>query len=254
MNKTVLQLTDISFDYKTTKADTSNPILRNFNLTMLDGEFISIIGPSGSGKSTLFRLITGLEQPTTGDVLINGINYQNRFGRVGYMPQEDLLMPWRTVLDNATLPLEIKGVNKKEAYQKVNYLLDEFGLKGYANSYPSELSGGMKQRVSFLRSVLNGSELLLLDEPFSALDAITKLSMQEWLLKQWQALNKTILFITHDVNEALFLSDRILLITNSEKQVEEFNVPLSRPRNLRDLNKQTVIELKDQLIDQLRGR
>ncbi|MDC6705813.1 ATP-binding cassette domain-containing protein, partial [Leclercia adecarboxylata] len=159
-----------------------------------------IIGASGSGKSTIFRLITGLEQPTQGEIHLNGEMMEERLGRVGYMPQQDLLMPWRTIIDNAMLPLEIKGVPKKEAELQISKLLKDFGLKGVETAYPSDLSGGMKQRVSFLRTVLSGSNILLLDEPFSALDAITRLTMQEWLLEQWQKWKKTIVFITHDVD------------------------------------------------------
>src|SRR5699024_6692914 len=139
-----------------------------------------------SGKSTLFRLITGIEQPTEGTIYINGKPLSNRFGTVGYMAQQDLLMPWRSIRENAALPLELKGVPKKEAYDQVDTLLNEFGLEGYENSYPNRLSGGMRQRVSFLRALLSGSNILLLDGPFSALDAITKRSMQKWLLKQWE--------------------------------------------------------------------
>ena len=225
----------------------------SLNFTIQDGEFISIVGASGSGKSTLFRLITGLEQETTGSILVNGQNQKNRLGTVGYMPQQDLLLPWRTIIDNASLPLELKGLKKSQAVEQARELLEEFGLKGVEQHYPSDLSGGMKQRVSFLRTVLSGSNVLLLDEPFSALDAITRLSMQEWLLEQWQKRKHTILFITHDVNEALFLSDRIFIVTDKPmKRLEEVRVPLGRPRCQSDLNKQELLELKEYLLDQLR--
>ncbi len=213
MSKTAIEFKNVTFFYKNSTKAEKGPILDNFSLKINDGEFVSIIGPSGSGKSTLFRLITGLEQPDSGEILINGSLYDSRFGETGYMPQQDLLMPWRTIAENAALPLELKGIKKDEALQQVLELLDEFGLKGTEHKYPGDLSGGMRQRVSFLRAVLSGSNALLLDEPFSALDAITRLSMQEWLLDQWEKRKKTVLFVTHDVNEALFLSDRIFVFT-----------------------------------------
>ena len=247
MSDSVLEFKNVSFRYS------NSAILDSLNFTIQDGEFISIIGASGSGKSTLFRLITGLEQETTGSILVNGQNQKNRLGTVGYMPQQDLLLPWRTIIDNASLPLELKGLKKSQAVEQARELLEEFGLKGVEQHYPSDLSGGMKQRVSFLRTVLSGSNLLLLDEPFSALDAITRLSMQEWLLSQWQKRKHTILFITHDVNEALFLSDRIFIVADKPmKRLEEVRVPVGRPRRQSDLNQQEILELKEYLLDQLR--
>ncbi len=251
MSKASLKFQDVSFSYNSSKEQ--KRILDTLSFDVSDGEFVSIIGPSGSGKSTIFKLITGLEQASEGDIFINENSYSNRLGRVGYMPQQDLLMPWRTIIENAALPLEIQGMKKQNAYQKVLELLDEFGLKGVEHKYPNELSGGMKQRISFLRTVLSGSNVLLLDEPFSSLDAITRLSMQEWLLTQWQKLKLTILFITHDVDEALFLSDRIFVFTESPVQkFVEVNVPLDRPREIRDIHSPAVIKVKEQLIEQLR--
>lgn len=256
MSKPALQFQNVSFYYSNGKENQPEPnVLEKLSFDVQPGEFISIIGPSGSGKSTLFKLITGLEQPSSGEILINGENHANRLGRVGYMPQQDLLMPWRTVMKNATLPLELKGVKKKDAEQQVLELLEEFGLKGVEDKYPSDLSGGMRQRVSFLRSVLSGSNVMLLDEPFSALDAITRMNMQEWLLEQWEKWKTTVLFITHDVEEALFLSDRVIVFTEIPvKKLEEVNVPLKRPRTLHDIHNPEVIKLKEHLIDQLRSK
>ena len=249
MSDSVLEFQNVSFRYPNSEFR----IVDSLNFTIQDGEFISIVGASGSGKSTLFRLITGLEQETTGSILVNGQNQENRLGKVGYMPQQDLLLPWRTIIDNASLPLELKGLKKSQAVEQARELLEEFGLKGVEQHYPSDLSGGMKQRVSFLRTVLSGSNLLLLDEPFSALDAITRLSMQEWLLSQWQKRKHTILFITHDVNEALFLSHRIFIVADKPiKRLEEVRVPLGRPRSQSDLNTKELLELKENLLDQLR--
>ena len=253
MSNSVLEFQKVNFKYESDKMQ-SESILKNMSFQINDGEFISIIGPSGSGKSTIFRLITGLEQPNSGDILMNGEMTSDRLGSVGYMPQQDLLMPWRSIMDNAILPLEIKGIGKEEAQSRVSKLLVDFGLKGVENLFPGDLSGGMKQRVSFLRTILSGSNILLLDEPFSALDAITRLTMQEWLLEQWTKMEKTILFITHDVDEALFLSDRIFVTGQKPiTTIQEVKVPLGRPRALRDLGHPEVIELKEQLIGQLRA-
>jgi putative hydroxymethylpyrimidine transport system ATP-binding protein len=249
MSDSVLEFQNVRFSYP----NSDFPIVDSLNLSIRDGEFISIVGASGSGKSTLFRLITGLEKETKGSILVNGQNQESRLGTVGYMPQQDLLLPWRTIIDNASLPLELKGIKKSHAVQQAQELLEEFGLKGVEQRFPSDLSGGMKQRVSFLRTVLSGSNVLLLDEPFSALDAITRLSMQEWLLEQWQKRKHTIVFITHDVNEALFLSDRILIVSDQPLQhLEEVTVPLERPRKQSDLNKPDILEMKDHLMEQLR--
>jgi putative hydroxymethylpyrimidine transport system ATP-binding protein len=251
MNKSALTFQNVSFHYEEGK----KPILKDFDIHINKGEFVSIIGPSGSGKSTLFKLVTGLEQPTEGEIFLRDQLETNRLGKVGYMPQQDLLLPWRTIVENAALPLEIKGIKKREAHQQVLELLEAFGLKGVEDCYPSDLSGGMRQRVSFLRTILGGAQVLLLDEPFSALDAITRISLQEWLLAQWQKRKETILFITHDVNEALFLSDRIFFFTDTPtSKLEEVKVPLERPRNLKDLNKPALLEMKDYLIEQLRMR
>lgn len=254
-NKKVLEFQDVTFSYKDRKAGHVVPILQGVNADIYDGEFITVIGASGSGKSTLFRLITGLENPDEGRILINGEEQECRLGKVGYMPQQDLLMPWRTIIENAALPLELKGVRKEEAYMRIFPLLEEFGLTGMEKRFPHELSGGMRQRVSFLRTSLSGANVLLLDEPFSALDAITRLSMQEWLMEQWEKRRATIVLITHDVNEALFLSDRIFIFQERPiRAFQEVNVPLGRPRSLKDLNRSVMIEWKDYLLEELRGK
>lgn len=245
-----LLLKDVSFHYDTNEQTV--PILKGVNVHVADGEFVSIIGASGSGKSTIFRLIVGLEQPTSGSIYINGEKLSNRLGHIGYMPQKDLLMPWRTIEQNASLALEVRNKRNDEL---VNTLLEEFGLTKFKNNFPHELSGGMRQRLSFLRATLSGSNVLLLDEPFSALDAMTKLFMQEWLLQQWEKRKATILFITHDISEALFLSDRILVVTETPiTTLKEFTVPLKRPRKREDLDKEDVLSLKNHLIDQFRMR
>ncbi|WP_421383847.1 ABC transporter ATP-binding protein [Bacillus salacetis] len=248
-----LLLENVSFSYQQRKSQQTVHVLNGLSFSIQPGEFVSIIGPSGSGKSTLFRLITGLEQPAKGRILFKGKEIRNRLGHVGYMPQQDLLMPWRTVMENAILPLQLQGMKKEKAEEQVRGLLEEFGLKGYEDRYPHNLSGGMRQRVSFLRAVSSGNDLLVLDEPFSALDAITRLSMQEWLLDQWRKQRKTILFITHDVEEALFLSDRILMFSQMPvSSLREITVPLPRPRKFEDLSDSQLQRMKAELISVLR--
>ncbi|WP_241138858.1 ABC transporter ATP-binding protein [Bacillus mycoides] len=241
-SKNILQFHNVSFHYD------EKPIINELNASIQDKEFVSIIGPSGCGKSTLFRLITGLEEASTGQIELT----KTKSHPVGYMPQKDMLLPWRTIIGNAALPLECQGVQKKEAQVKAKELLHKFGLQGYEKKYPKDLSGGMRQRVSFIRTLLTGGEILLLDEPFSALDALTKASLQEWLFEQWKEWEKTILFITHDVEEALFLSNRILVVENQPiATLTERIVPLDRNRTRKDLYKPEVLALKEELLSML---
>ncbi|MEK4095040.1 MULTISPECIES: ABC transporter ATP-binding protein [Bacillus] len=241
-SKNILQFHNVSFHYD------EKPIINELNASIQDKEFVSIIGPSGCGKSTLFRLITGLEEASTGQIELT----KTKSHPVGYMPQKDMLLPWRTIIENAALPLECQGVQKKEAQVKAKQLLHKFGLQGYEKKYPKDLSGGMRQRVSFIRTLLTGGEILLLDEPFSALDALTKASLQEWLFEQWKEWEKTILFITHDVEEALFLSNRILVVENQPiATLTERIVPLDRNRTRKDLYKPEVLALKEELLSML---
>lgn len=215
-----LHLEKVSFTYD------HNPIVSNFSITVEKGEFVSLIGKSGSGKSTILKLIAGLLQPKTGQILMDTAIPSP--GSFGYMPQQNLLLPWRTVLENLMLHSEIqKGNNYTK--EDVREWLRKTGLAEWENALPKQLSGGMKQRIAFLRTILTGSEVLLLDEPFGALDAFTKRDMQKWLLSIWQELDKTILFITHDLEEAILLSDRILIL-HPQQGVEELKVDLPRPR------------------------
>ncbi|MBJ8052358.1 ABC transporter ATP-binding protein [Bacillus cereus] len=241
-SKNILQFHNVSFHYD------EKPIINELNASIQDKEFVSIIGPSGCGKSTLFRLITGLEEASTGQIELT----ETKSHPVGYMPQKDMLLPWRTIIENAALPLECQGVQKKEAQVKAKELLHKFGLQGYEAKYPKDLSGGMRQRVSFIRTLLTGGEILLLDEPFSALDALTKASLQEWLFEQWKEWEKTILFITHDVEEALFLSNRIFVVEQQPiTTLTERIVPLDRNRTRKDLYKPEVLALKEELLSML---
>jgi ABC-type nitrate/sulfonate/bicarbonate transport system ATPase subunit len=223
--------------------------LSNLSFSVQQGEFVTLLGPSGSGKSTAFNLITGLIQPDHGEIRLNGQRINGQAGRVGYMPQRDLLLPWRTVLQNAVLGAEIAGLNRAESLRRAAELLPVFGLEGFGDVYPATLSGGMRQRAAFLRTVLTGPKVLLLDEPFGALDAFTRAELQQWLLKMWKQLGCTILFITHDVHESVLLSNRVLIFTPRPGHVRiTFSIALPRPRHDAD---PAFMALQAQLLAQL---
>src|SRR5919201_3843562 len=205
--------------------------LAPLDLAIGASRFVSVIGPSGCGKSTLFNIIAGLQQPTEGRVLIDGEDATGTIGRVGYMLQKDLLLPWRTVLDNVVLGMEIQGKPMKAERERALPLLQKYGLKGFEHLYPNSLSGGMRQRAALLRTLLFDTDVILLDEPFGALDAQTKLKMQEWLMQLWSDFSKTVLFVTHDVEEAIYLSDEIHVMgTRPGRIIATIPVPLARPR------------------------
>jgi ABC-type nitrate/sulfonate/bicarbonate transport system ATPase subunit len=205
--------------------------LEDVSLKIEQGEFVTIIGPSGCGKSTLFNLIVGLLEPDSGEICLEGQVSARRAGRVGYMPQRDLLLPWRTVLDNAIIPLELRGIDRQRARQEARGLLPLFGLSEFASAYPSALSGGMRQRAAFLRTILSQRDALLLDEPFGALDALTRRELRDWLLGLWERFGKTVAFITHDVEEALYLADRVVVLSpRPGRVIRSMTVSLPRPR------------------------
>ena len=245
----MLQFENVSFRY----AEDDFDMMRNLNFQVEDREFVSIIGASGCGKSTIFRLINGLEKLQQGRILVDGRPVQELKNYSAFMPQKDLLFPWRTIEKNLCLPMELAKVPKGEQEKRCKEVLEQVGLAEYAQKYPKDLSGGMKQRVAFARTLLSGADLLLLDEPFSALDYLTRVDMQEWLLHQWEHYHKTILFITHDVEEAIFLSKTIFIIQDRPfSQMEWVEVPLSYPRNREDLKRPDIVELKETLIEKLR--
>ena len=246
----MLRFENVSFCYNGGEP----PILENLSFHISKGEFVSIIGPSGCGKSTIFRLINRLLTPQAGEITVNGRSIEGQKNYCGYMPQHDLLFPWRTVEENVRLPLEVQGgLTKAEMTERAAQALETAGLAGWGKKSPSELSGGMRQRAAFARTVLTGSELLLLDEPFSALDYLTRLSMREWLLDQWQREKKTVLFITHDVEEAVFLSGRVLAAEESPiTRLHEAAVPLGYPRTAEAMKDPAVLDLKERLIGRLR--
>src|SRR5467141_5173166 len=205
--------------------------LAPITVSIPQGRFASLIGPSGCGKSTIFNIIAGLLEPTAGRILIDGIDATGTIGRVGYMLQKDLLLPWRTVLDNVILGMEIQYVPLRAARERALPLLHRYGLAGFEYLYPNALSGGMRQRAALLRTLLFDTDLILLDEPFGALDAQTKLQMQEWLMALWSDFGKTVLFVTHDVEEAIYLSDELHVMgTRPGRIIETIQVTLPRPR------------------------
>jgi ABC-type nitrate/sulfonate/bicarbonate transport system ATPase subunit len=211
-------------------------VLDGLELRVRRGEFAALIGPSGSGKSSFFNIVAGLDRPTGGVVRVDGRTAAGRTGparhdQVSYMPQKDLLFPWRTVEDNAALGLEIQGTARKDARVLVGPLFAEFGLDGFEHVYPAQLSGGMRQRAALLRTVAMRRPVLLLDEPFGALDSLTRTQMQLWLAGMWQRHGWTILLVTHDIREAVFLADSVHVLTTRPGRVKaRFDVGLPRPR------------------------
>lgn len=246
----MLEFQNVTFQYD---SDTF-AIIDGLSFHIDKGEFVSIIGPSGCGKSTIFRLTNQLLTHKSGEILVDNQRVDGQRGYCGYMPQRDLLFPWRTVGDNLRLPMEIHGgITRDEMNRRVLETLDHVGLAGCSDKRPDELSGGMRQRAAFARTLLTGSELLLLDEPFSALDFLTRISMQEWLLKQWESDHKTILFITHDVEEAIFLSGRVLVVEETPiRKLVSFEVPAPFPRTRACLTDPDMLALREKLIAMLR--
>ncbi len=226
--------------------------LEDASLSIQEGEFVSLIGPSGCGKSTLLDLVAGLTTPDSGEILLAGQSIVGQRGKVSYMPQSDVLFPWCTVVDNVIIPLRLQRVPLAEARAEARALLPTFGLEKFATSYPYMLSGGMKQRAAFLRTYLCKKDVMLLDEPFGKLDALTRMQMQGWLLDIWQRFKHSVLFVTHDVDEAILLSDRIFLMSSSPGRIlVEMKIPLPRPRHPRMVTEKTFIELKRELMDWL---
>lgn len=216
-------------------------VLDDINIKVYEGEFVSILGPSGCGKSTIFNIIANLINYDNGKVDING--------KLSYMYQKDLLLPYKTIIDNVTLPMILNKEKKNIAYEKVKEYFNIFGLEGYENKYPSELSGGMKQRANFLRTYVASNDIMLLDEPFGALDSITKSSMQKWLLEVKSKVNSTILLITHDIDEAIMMSDRIYVIEKKPSSVKKEFI-LNRDY-YNEENIENIFKLKKEILELL---
>ncbi len=216
-------------------------ILKDINIEVNEGELVSILGPSGSGKSTIFNILTNIISSYNGEVEING--------DLSYMYQKDMMVPWKKVIDNIGIPLIFKGKSKKEAREEVKKHINEFGLSGFEYKYPSQLSGGMKQRANFLKTYLTSNDIILLDEPFGALDSMTRRKMQNWLLELTKEMKSTILFITHDIEEAILLSDRIYIISEKPAIIkEEIKVNLPKNRSEDIVTNKEFIEIKKKIL------
>ncbi len=243
----LLELRNISKTFGAVKA------LEGLGVSITPGEFVTVVGPSGCGKSTLFNIVAGLEEPDAGGQIVfqeKACKARDLLGRVSFMPQRDLLLPWRTVIDNAILAVEMEGMCRRDARAVALEMLPEFGLAGFENQYPHQLSGGMRQRVALMRTFMFKRDLMLLDEPFGALDALTRSLMQRWLLDVWQKHRRTILFITHDVDEAIFLGDRVLVMSARPGHVKlEQKVELDRPRRADIVTAPEFIALKQTLLE-----
>lgn len=227
-------------------------IIEKISLELKEGEIVSLLGVSGGGKTTLFNVIAGLSEPEEGAVVLEGEDITGKPGNVSYMLQKDLLLPYRTIVDNVALPLMIRGMSKKAAREKAAVYFDEFGLAGTEKKYPSQLSGGMKQRAALLRTYLFSEKVALLDEPFSALDMLTKRAVHEWYLDVMEKIQLSTLFITHDIDEAILLSDRIYLLTGKPGTItKEIVIDEKKPRR-KDFNlSESFLKYKREIISHL---
>ncbi|MDP3941101.1 MAG: ABC transporter ATP-binding protein [bacterium] len=223
-------------------------VLKDIRVKVNPGQFVSLIGPSGCGKSTLLRLIAGVENQSDGEIAIFEKRVVDRKGTSGYMPQKPLLLPWRNVLENVLLGADIQGAARSGSLKKAQQLLREFGLGDFMASHPRILSGGMAQKVALLRTILYNNNLLLLDEPFGALDALTRQSLQLWLLKLWDKHRATVLFVTHDIREAILLSDRILVMSERPGRIiADIPVDIQRPRKREHLAQKKNVQIEQRL-------
>lgn len=242
-----LEARNITYSY-----DNKVNVIENIQLSVGEGEIVCLLGVSGGGKTTLFNVISGLNRPQQGEILLDGEDITGVPGKISYMLQKDLLLPYRTIEANAALPLIIRGLKKKEAIAKVNPYFAEFGLEGTQKMYPSELSGGMRQRAALLRTYMASNSVALLDEPFSALDTLTKSEMHRWFLNVMEKIDLSILFITHDIDEAILISDRIYLLGGKPGTItDEIIINEPKPRrsdfNLTD----EFLQYKRQIISKL---
>jgi ABC-type nitrate/sulfonate/bicarbonate transport system ATPase subunit len=229
--------------------------LAETSLEVKDREFITIVGPSGCGKTTLMNVIAGLQRPTSGRVMMDGANLAGRPGHVGYMFQKDLLIPWRTVTGNIVLGAALTGRATKADRAAARELAARYGLGDFVDHYPHALSGGMRQRVALMRTLAFHKDVLLLDEPFGALDAQTRLEMQQWLLEVWADSGRTVLFITHDVDEAVFLADRVVVMSARPGRIQAVHeVAVPRPRTVDTLMTPAFMDLKSRVLSGLYHR
>ena len=227
-NQVQLSLRGLSKSF--TRKAVTTPVLSDVSFDIYERDFVSVIGPSGCGKTTVFNIIAGLLDPDDGVMIYRGEQVSSLRGRIGYMMQKDLLFPWRTVIGNVLLGLDVRGVARKEAMEKARDYLERFGLSGFENAYPSTLSGGMRQRVALIRTLIQDPDILLLDEPFSALDYQTRLYLESLLLDAVKSFNKTVILVTHDIDEAVALSDRVVVLSGRPTHVKaEHRITIDRP-------------------------
>jgi ABC-type nitrate/sulfonate/bicarbonate transport system ATPase subunit len=249
-HRAVLTFRDVAMTFP----GTTKPVraLAGVTFAMERGEFVAIVGPSGCGKSTLLAIAAGLRVPSSGDVTVAGESVVGRPGKVSFMPQRDLLLPWLRALDNAALPLELAGIPRPEARARAAETFAHFGLNGFEEHWPAQLSGGMRQRVALLRTFLIGHPTVLLDEPFGALDALTRAQLHLWVQEVWHPRQGSILLVTHDVDEALFLSDRVLVMSSRPGTiVREVTCPFDRPRRVALFADERFARLKADLLEAL---
>ena len=225
----MLEFKNVSFRY----AVDEFPMMENLSFSVEEGDFVSIIGASGCGKSTIFRLINGLEQLQKGEILVNGKPIREQKQYSAFMPQKDLLFPWRTIEKNICLPMELAGVPAAEQAKRCRDVLTQVGLLEYMKKYPKDLSGGMKQRVGIARAYAADPKLLIMDEPFGQLDAQTRYQMQEEILRIWEKEKRTVIFVTNNIEEACYLGDRIILLSDCPATVKEvYPISIPRPRDM----------------------
>lgn len=248
MNDIVFKLNNISKIYNE-KSDNQLTVLKDFNLEIRENEFLCIVGPSGCGKSTLLRILAGLEFPTEGEIYYRDQILKNPIKDIGMVFQNYSLMPWLNVEDNIALGLKFQKMSKKEREKTVTEHLEKIGLSKFSHSKPYELSGGMQQRVAIARSLANNPDVLLMDEPFGALDAYTRIQLQKELLRIWGNQKKTIVFITHSVDEAVYLADRIILMSKNKGSIA-IDTHVDIPR-IRDRSNPRYAELNQELLDAL---
>jgi ABC-type nitrate/sulfonate/bicarbonate transport system ATPase subunit len=250
----LLELSEVRKAFPAAGQGPAVEVLAGVSLQVGHDEFVAILGPSGSGKTTLFRLIGGLLPADAGEIRLGGENIAGQRGRIGYMPQQPSLLPWRTVLGNVMLAAEVAGIRREKAEPQAREWLARAGLAGYERAYPDELSGGMQQRVSFVRALLGPQPLLCLDEPFGALDALTRLEMQLWLGSMWRESGRAVLLVTHSIDEALLLADRVYVLSEKPTRVlEQVTVPWQRPRSEAVMAEPEFVRLRQYLYGVMRS-